>query len=96
MKTINWSSQDEEENSAEDVFTNVDEDEVNLSFRDNEYEAVLLSFRSKNVGVRGSKKIVQSKINSKSERRDSMIRYIVDRLSSGQEDSIRVLQVMII
>ena len=70
MKTINWSSQDEEENSAEDVFTNVDEDEVNLSFRDNEYEAVLLSFRSKNVGVRGSKKIVQSKINSKSERRD--------------------------
>ena len=69
-----------------DVFPNIDDDEVNLSFRDN--EAALLSFRSKNVGMRGSKNDVKSKI-IKSERRDSMIRHI-DRLSSGQEDNIRV------
>ena len=80
------SDQDEEESSMHDVFPNIDDDEVNLSFRDN--EAALLSFRSKNVGMRGTKNDVKSKI-IKSERRDSMIRHI-DRLSSGQEDNVRV------
>ena len=68
--------------------TSMYDEEVNLSFRDN--EAALLSFRSKNVVVmRGSKNDMKSKLNSKGERCDSMIRHI-NRLSSEQEDNIRV------
>ena len=81
------SNQDEAEGSLGDVFPNTDEDEVNISFRDN--EAALLSFRSKNVGIRGNKRDIKPKINSKSERRDSMIRNL-DRLSSGHDENIRV------
>ena len=59
------------------------DEEVNLSFRDN--EAALLSFRSKNVVMRGSKNDMKSKLNSKGERCNSMVRHI-----TGQEDNIRV------
>jgi hypothetical protein len=81
------SNQDEAEGSLGDVFPNIDEDEVNISFRDN--EAALLSFRSKNVGIRGNKRDIKPKINNKSERRDSMIRNL-DRLSSGHDENILV------
>ena len=81
------SDQDEAEGAIEGVFPRIDDDEVNISFRDN--EAALLSFRSKNVGMRGNKRDVKPKINNKSERRDSMIRNL-DRLSSGHDENIRV------
>ena len=56
-----------------------------MSFRNN--EAALLRFRSKNGGMRGNKRDVKPKINTKSERRDSMIRNL-DRLSSGHDENI--------
>ena len=69
-----------------DIFPNNEEDEVNLSFRDN--EAAVQSIRSKNIGLR-QKSDKSSKVE-KSERRElSMIRNL-DRLTSGQDDNIRV------
>jgi hypothetical protein len=76
--------------SSEDVlpvdgfFPNNDDDEVNFSFRDN--QAAVLSMRSRNVNVRN--KDEKPKV-SKVDRRDSMIRNL-DRLTSGQDDNVRV------
>ena len=69
----------------DNVFPNNDEDEVNLSLRDN--QAAVLSMRSRNINLR-SKKDDKSKV-SKVDRRDSMIRNLV-RLTSGQADNVRV------
>ena len=54
----------------DNVFPNNDEDEVNLSFRDN--QAAFLSMRSRNINLR-SKKDDKSKVG-KVDRRGSMIR----------------------
>ena len=70
------SDQDEADGAIEDVFPEIDDDEGNISFR----EAALMSFRSKNVGMRGNKRDVKPKINNKSEHRDSMIRNLDDRV----------------
>jgi len=76
--------------SSEDVlpvdgfFPNNDDDEVNFSFRDN--QAAVISMRFRNVNVR--KKDEKPKV-SKVDRRDSMIRNL-DRLTSGQDDNVRV------
>jgi len=70
---------------VDNVFPNNDEDEVNLSFRDN--QAAFLSMRSRNINLR-SKKDDKSKV-SKVARRDSMIRNLV-RLTSDQADNVRV------
>ena len=78
-------------NSFEDVlpvdgfFPNNDDDEVNLSFQDN--QAAVLSMRSRNVNLR--RKEVKSKASKVVDRRDSMIRNL-DRLTSGQDDNVRV------
>ena len=76
---------DEEFFNVENVFPNNDEDEVNLSFRDN--QAAVLSMRSRNINLR-SKKDDKPKV-SKVDRRDSMIRNL-DRLTSGQDNNVRV------
>jgi hypothetical protein len=84
------SDQDEVEVSIEDVFPRIDDDKVNISFRDN--EGALLSFRSKNVGMRGNKKRdVKTTFNNKNdERRESAMIRNLDRLTSGQDDNVRV------
>ncbi len=69
----------------DNVFPNNDEDEVNLSLRDN--QAAVLSLRSRNINLR-TKKDDKSKV-SKVARRDSMIRNLV-RLTSDQADNVRV------
>ena len=68
-----------------DIFPNNEDDEINLSFRDN--EAAVLSIRSKNIGLR--QKESKSKV-SKNERRESAMIRNLDRLTSGQDDNVRV------
>ena len=67
------------------IFPNNEDDEVNLSFRDN--EAAVLSVRSKNIGLRQRES--KSKV-SKNERRESAMIRNLDRLTSGQDDNVRV------
>jgi hypothetical protein len=76
---------DKEYFNVDNVFPNNDEDEVNLSLRDN--QAAVLSLRSRNINLR-TKKDDKSKV-SKVARRDSMIRNLV-RLTSDQADNVRV------
>ena len=78
-------SADNQDVDMGNIFPNNEDDEVNLSFRDN--EAAVLSVRSKNIGLRQR----ESKFKvSKNERRESAMIRNLDRLTSGQDDNVRV------
>ncbi len=78
-------STDNQDVDMGNIFPINEDDEVNLSFRDN--EAAVLSVRSKNIGLRQRES--RSKI-SKNERRESAMIRNLDRLTSGQDNNVRV------